>query len=130
LFVDLDHFKDVNDSLGHSAGDIVLQEVAERLKKCTRESDTLARLGGDEFLVVLNSVNESADAVVAADRIRRVIEAEFCVHGVSLSTSCSVGISLFPENGEDAETLFRNADIALFRAKESGRNGFSYSPRI
>jgi len=123
LFVDLDHFKDINDSLGHSAGDIVLQQVAERLEKCARESDTVARLGGDEFLVVLHTVKDSTDAVVAADRIRRVIGAEFCVHEMPLTTSCSVGISMFPDNGEDAETLFRNADIALFRAKESGRNG-------
>jgi len=82
----------------------------------------VARQGGDEFLVVLDTVKDSTDAVIAADRIRRTISSEICVHGVSLSTTCSVGISLFPDNGGDAETLFRNADIALARAKESGRN--------
>jgi diguanylate cyclase (GGDEF)-like protein len=122
LFVDLDNFKDVNDSLGHPAGDLVLQQVAERLRRCARECDTVARQGGDEFLVVLDTVKDSTDAVIAADRIRRTISSEICVHGVSLSTTCSVGISLFPDNGGDAETLFRNADIALARAKESGRN--------
>lgn len=122
LFVDLDNFKAVNDSLGHPAGDIVLQQVAERLQKCARECDTVARLGGDEFLLVLENVKDSTDAVVAADRIRTTISSDLCVHGVYLSPTCSVGISLFPEDGEDAQTLLRNADIALARAKESGRN--------
>jgi diguanylate cyclase (GGDEF)-like protein len=122
LFVDLDNFKAVNDSLGHPAGDIVLQQVAERLQKCARECDTVARLGGDEFLLVLENVKDNTDAVVAADRIRTTISSDLCVHGVYLSPTCSVGISLFPEDGEDAQTLLRNADIALARAKESGRN--------
>ena len=126
LFLDLDRFKDINDSLGHSLGDLLLQNVAERLKRCAREQDTVARLGGDEFLIVLTNVKEIADASVAAERFMHAMTAEFVVQGHSLSINCSVGISMFPEHGTDSEILIKNADAAMYRAKESGRNNFRF----
>ncbi len=126
LFIDLDNFKNINDSLGHPAGDVVLQQVAERLKGCARNDDTVARLGGDEFVVVVSAVNDSTDAGVAADRIRNGLAAEFKVQGKAISTSCSIGIGVFPEDGRDSETLFKNADAALFSAKENGRNHWQF----
>jgi diguanylate cyclase (GGDEF)-like protein/PAS domain S-box-containing protein len=126
LFVDLDGFKIINDSLGHSVGDLLLQEVAERLKKWAREQDTVARLGGDEFLIMLTHVKDAADAAVAAERLMDAMTAEFLVQGRSLSIGCSVGISIFPEHGADGETLIKNADAAMYSAKENGRNRFQF----
>ena len=126
LFLDLDEFKDINDSLGHSVGDLVLKEVAERLKKWAREQDTVARVGGDEFLIVLTAVKDISDAAVAAERLRDTMTAEFDVQGRSLGISCSVGISIFPEHGTDGETLIKNADAAMYSAKASGRNNFQF----
>jgi len=129
LYVDLDRFKTINDSLGHPVGDIVLKQVAERMQECARENDTVARLGGDEFVVVLNGVRDGTDAAIAADRLRRVVETEFLVQGIRLSISCSIGIGVFPEDGEDGETLLKNADIALFSAKNSGRGRWQFFTR-
>jgi diguanylate cyclase (GGDEF)-like protein len=126
LFLDLDRFKDINDSLGHPVGDLLLQEVSERLKKWAREQDTVARVGGDEFLIVLTAVKELADAAVAAERLMNAMAAEFVVQGHSLGISCSVGISVFPEHGADGETLIKNADAAMYCAKESGRNNVRF----
>jgi diguanylate cyclase (GGDEF)-like protein/PAS domain S-box-containing protein len=126
LFLDLDRFKFVNDSLGHSVGDLFLQAVAERLKRWAREQDTVARLGGDEFIILLTHVKDIADAAVAAGRLMDAMTAEFVVQGHSLSIGCSVGISIFPEHGADSETLIRNADAAMYTAKESGRNNFRF----
>ncbi len=122
LFLDLDHFKTINDSLGHSIGDQLLKEVAERLKKLTREPDTVARLGGDEFLVLMTDINETAEAVLVAERIVDAMAAEFVIQGHLLNVSCSLGISIFPDDGEEAEALFKNADLAMYDAKEHGRN--------
>ena len=126
LFLDLDRFKDVNDSLGHSVGDLLLQKVAERLKKWAREQDTVARLGGDEFLIVLTAVKDISDAAVAAERLMDTITAEFVVQGHSLGISCSLGISIFPEHGADGETMIKNADAAMYSAKDYGRNNFQF----
>ena len=126
LFLDLDRFKDINDSLGHSVGDLLLQEVAERLKRWAREQDTVARLGGDEFLIVLTDVKDVPDAAVAAERLMDAMTAEFVVQGHSLNISCSLGISIFPEHGTDSETLIKNADAAMYSAKDSGRNNFRF----
>ncbi len=122
LFLDIDHFKTINDSLGHSIGDLLLKEVAQRLKKWTRAPDTVARLGGDEFLVLMTAITETAAAVMVAERIVKSMAAEFVVQGHSLSVTCSLGISIFPDNGEDIEALFKNADLAMYSAKEHGRN--------
>ena len=129
LYIDLDRFKNINDSLGHSTGDIILKQVAERMRGCARENDTVARLGGDEFVVVLSTVRDGTDAAVAADRIRRVMEEEFQVQGIRMSISCSIGIGVFPEDGEDAESLLKNADIALYSAKERGRSRWQFFTR-
>jgi len=123
LFLDLDGFKIINDSLGHSIGDLLLQEVAERLKKWAREQDTVARVGGDEFLVVLTGLKDVADAAVAAERLIAVMTAGFFVQGHALNVSCSIGVSMFPEHGADGETLIKNADAAMYSAKGSGHNG-------
>jgi diguanylate cyclase (GGDEF)-like protein/PAS domain S-box-containing protein len=126
LFLDLDRFKDINDSLGHSVGDLLLQEVAERLKRFAREQDTVARLGGDEFLIALTHVKDTPDAAVAAERLMDAMSAEFVIQGHSLHVSCSIGISIFPEHGADAETLIKNADAAMYSAKADGRNNFRF----
>jgi diguanylate cyclase (GGDEF)-like protein/PAS domain S-box-containing protein len=126
LFLDLDRFKTINDSLGHSVGDLLLQEVAERLRRFAREQDTVARLGGDEFLVVLTNVKEVTDAAVAAERLMDAMTSEFVVQGHSLNINCSLGISVFPEHGADGEILIKNADAAMYSAKESGRNNFRF----
>ncbi len=126
LFIDLDHFKVVNDSLGHSVGDLVLKSVAERLRETARQEDIVARLGGDEFVIVLRSIKDSSDAGIAADRVKRVIAGEICIEHHRLINTCSIGISVFPENGFDAETLIKNADAALYSAKENGRNSWQF----
>jgi diguanylate cyclase (GGDEF)-like protein/PAS domain S-box-containing protein len=126
LFLDLDGFKIINDSLGHSVGDLLLQEVAERLKKWAREQDTVARVGGNEFLVVLTGLKDVAGAGVAAERFISVMTAGFFVQGHSLNVSCSIGVSMFPEHGADGETLIKNADAAMYSAKGIGHNSFQY----
>jgi diguanylate cyclase (GGDEF)-like protein/PAS domain S-box-containing protein len=126
LFLDLDRFKIINDSLGHSFGDLLLQQVADRLQSGARDQDTVARVGGDEFLIVLTSVKDVPDAAVAAERIMDAMTAEFVVQGHSLTVSCSLGLSIFPEHGADAETLIKNADAAMYCAKDSGRNNFQF----
>ena len=126
LFLDLDRFKNINDSLGHSYGDLLLQELATRLQTWAREQDTVARLGGDEFIVVLSSIKEVADAAVAAERVAHSIAAEFTLQGRILNVTCSIGISVYPDHGEDAETLIKHADAAMYCSKEGGRNTFRY----
>jgi diguanylate cyclase (GGDEF)-like protein/PAS domain S-box-containing protein len=126
LFLDLDRFKIINDSLGHSVGDVLLQDVAERLKNCAREQDTVARLGGDEFLIVLTNVKDIPDAAVAAERFMDAMTAGFVIQGHSLSVGCSLGISIFPEHGADSETLIKHADAAMYSAKDEGRNNFQF----
>jgi len=128
LFFDLDRFKTINDSLGHSVGDLLLKEVAGRLKKCAREQDTVARLGGDEFVVVLTAVKDVADVAVAANRILSAMAREIEVQGHMLSVTSSLGISVFPDNGADPETLVKNADAAMYCAKENG-NSFQFFTR-
>ena len=126
LFLDLDKFKDINDSLGHSVGDLLLKEVAKRLKTWGREQDTVARLGGDEFLITLTHVKDVPDVALAAERLIGAMTAGFIVQGHSLNVSCSIGISIFPGQGADGETLIKNADAAMYRAKTDGRNNFRF----
>jgi diguanylate cyclase (GGDEF)-like protein/PAS domain S-box-containing protein len=126
LFLDLDRFKIINDSLGHSVGDLLLQEVGERLKRCVREQDTVARLGGDEFLIVLTNVKDIPDAAVAGERFMDAMTPGFAIQGHALNISCSLGISIFPEHGGDSETLIKNADAAMYSAKDGGRNNFQF----
>ena len=126
LFLDLDRFKIINDSLGHSTGDLLLQEVASRLKVWAREQDTVARVGGDEFVVLLTSVGQHSDPGVAAQRIISALNLEYSIRGHALSISTSIGISIFPQHGTDGETLIKNADAAMYCAKQKGPNNVQF----
>jgi diguanylate cyclase (GGDEF)-like protein len=121
LFVDLDGFSDVNDSLGHESGDRLLSQAAERLRRCVRKSDLVARLGGDEFVIVLTEVAQSADAAIAARHAILALSEPYVLGGASAFVSASVGIALYPANGENAEDLLRHADLAMYSAKQEGR---------
>jgi diguanylate cyclase (GGDEF)-like protein/PAS domain S-box-containing protein len=122
LFVDCDRFKQVNDTLGHDAGDQLLRSVARRLQASVRESDTVSRHGGDEFLVLLSEVEHTSDARSISEKIVAVAAAPHDVDGHEVSLTISVGISVYPDDGEDAQTLIRRADAAMYQAKASGRN--------
>ena len=126
VFIDLDHFKFVNDSLGHSTGDKLLKDMGERLRLVLRDGDTVARLGGDEFVLILN--DQTRDDVIfrAMQRINAKLSEPFVIDGKELYVTCSAGISLYPQDGTDVETLLKNADAAMYRAKEHGRNNFQF----
>ncbi|MDH7511327.1 MAG: diguanylate cyclase [Clostridiales bacterium] len=131
LMLDLDEFKKVNDTWGHDIGDKLLQSVAYRLVHMFRKSDTIARLGGDEFVLLLPEIPHAEVAKNVAERIILSFKKPFSFEGLAVSITASIGISLFPEDGEDADTLSRNADIAMYRAKEDGKNRFHlYSPEL
>ena len=126
LFIDLDHFKFINDSLGHDMGDELLQIAAKRLTACVRSIDTVARHGGDEFVIVLPDLAESEDAARVAQKIQDAIYRPYRIGEHELTVSCSTGISIYPKDGEDAQALLKNADVAMYRAKEQGRNNFRF----
>lgn len=126
LYLDVDGFKIINDCLGHSFGDELLQQIAQRLHACAREADTVARLGGDEFLIALGPIDSSSDAGLVAERIARELNPPFELHGHSLTVTCSIGISVFPDHGKDVESLIKNADAAMYASKNMGRNTFSF----
>ena len=122
MFVDLDRFKHVNDTLGHNIGDLLLKEVAQRLRQCLRESDTVARIGGDEFIVMLPVLKGEQDASQVAEKIRRALEQAFGIAGHDLQISSSIGIAIYPQHGNEEKELIRNADVAMYYAKTGGRN--------
>jgi len=126
MFVDLDHFKAINDTLGHAIGDLVLKEVAERLVRQLRLGDTVCRIGGDEFVVVLPEITRSSDAAGVAQKILETVAQPYRIEDRELQISASIGISVFPDDGADAETLIRNADAAMYHAKETGRAGYQF----
>lgn len=126
LFLDLDHFKNVNDTLGHSAGDRLLIEVGSRLRSCIRNEDTVARLGGDEFTILLEEIKDPQDAAQLANKIRQVLSNEINVDGVNLKVSTSIGISIYPDDACTAADLIRVADLAMYSAKEHGRNTYRF----
>ncbi|MDK2125391.1 bifunctional diguanylate cyclase/phosphodiesterase [Parachitinimonas caeni] len=126
MFIDLDRFKNINDSLGHSVGDQVLTQVADRLKWCLRSSDTICRYGGDEFVVLLPDVDEPADAALVAKKLVETVAWPFQVQGNELTITPSIGISIYPADGHDIDTLLKNADAAMYHAKASGRNNFQF----
>lgn len=126
FFLDLDRFKYVNDTLGHDAGDQLLKTVAKRLQDCIREVDTLARLGGDEFTIVLNRISEPDFTAVIARRVVAALNQPFEIKGQRVFVSTSVGVALFPQDGLDAASLLKNADKAMYRAKEQGKNRFVF----
>jgi diguanylate cyclase (GGDEF)-like protein/PAS domain S-box-containing protein len=122
LFIDLDRFKNINDSLGHHVGDQLLVEVAQRLQRLLRQSDTVARLGGDEFVVLMEGVASQEEAVRLAQKIGSTLKQPFRLADMDLHIGCSIGITLYPDDGEDAATLLKNADADMYRAKEAGRD--------
>ncbi len=128
MFIDLDRFKTINDSLGHQVGDELLKGVAARLIACVRASDTVARLGGDEFAVILENLRDTDDegAQQVAEKMIAAMGAPMMVDGQPLNTSCSIGISLYPADGRDSATLMKNADVAMYYAKEKGRNNYQF----
>ncbi|HEX3032040.1 MAG TPA: EAL domain-containing protein [Bacillota bacterium] len=126
LFIDLDHFKLVNDMLGHAMGDVLLVEVADRLAGFIRESDTLARLGGDEFTIILSQIRNEEDAAIVAEQILGIFSQPFVMKGQPFHITASIGIAIYPMAGEDTQTLMRNADTAMYSAKELGRNTYQY----
>ncbi|QJR10099.1 hypothetical protein DSM104443_01151 [Usitatibacter rugosus] len=126
LFIDLDRFKTINDSLGHPLGDRLLQSVASRLLVCLREGDTVSRLGGDEFVIVIPGSEGAAGASTVASKILEVLANSFHLQGNDLHVSASVGIALYPADGNDADTLMRNADTAMYHAKDAGRANFQF----
>jgi diguanylate cyclase (GGDEF)-like protein/PAS domain S-box-containing protein len=126
LFLDLDGFKHINDSLGHGIGDKLLQAVAARLSAGVRKSDTVSRQGGDEFVILLPEVTHAADAAISAAKIIAELKDALTIGEHRLRVTVSIGISTFPDNGEDAETLIKNADTAMYHAKQSGRDNFQF----
>ena len=126
LFLDLDNFKDINDSQGHDFGDKLIREVAQRLSVDMRESDTLARLGGDEFVVVLTSITGQESATIAALRILSLLSRPFVIDGRKIYSSASIGIALYPDDGQDAESLFKCADTAMYHAKAEGKSNYRF----
>ena len=130
MFIDLDDFKQVNDTYGHAVGDQLLREVASRLQKCIRSSDSVGRLGGDEFGIVLEGARLPAEAAQIGERIVTAMAEPIVVEGHRLTVAASIGIAIYPDDGTDAATLLKNADAAMYAAKEAGRNRFRFfSPR-
>jgi len=126
FFIDLDRFKTINDSLGHHAGDQLLRGVSRRLKQFARKGDTIARLGGDEFTVILEGINDSEDAVIVAEKILELMTPPFKLDGHEIVVTPSIGITIFPNDADDMRSLLKNADTAMYRAKEQGGNCFQF----
>ncbi len=122
LYLDLDGFKRVNDTLGHDTGDALLQEASKRIVACVRDSDTVARMGGDEFTVILCNVKTPESIERVAQKIVDAIAAPFDLNGKNCSVSVSIGISLYPNNGETPDQLMKSADSTMYQAKQSGKN--------
>jgi len=127
LYMDLDRFKTINDTLGHEVGDMLLVEAGNRMISCTRKADTVARMGGDEFIGICGRIATPADAGVVAEKILSVLAKPFHLKGNVCTIGASIGISLYPQDGDDVETLVNKADAAMYAAKESGKNGYTYS---
>ena len=126
MFIDLDRFKTVNDSFGHSMGDLLLKEVAKQIMLCVREGDTVARLGGDEFLVILDGIDEAIQSELYAEHILEVLNKPFHLANHEFFVGASIGITIYPDDGIDPQVLLRNADTAMYQAKEQGRGGFRF----
>ncbi|MDF1877137.1 GGDEF domain-containing protein [Sulfurimonas sp. SAG-AH-194-L11] len=126
LFIDLDHFKEINDSLGHAVGDEVLVEVTQRLNEIIRSEDTVSRLGGDEFTIILEDLSQAQDASLVANKIVKSLSESMTFKEQLLYISSSIGISTYPDDGVSAEDLLKYADAAMYKAKDKGRNNFQY----
>ncbi|NNC54475.1 MAG: bifunctional diguanylate cyclase/phosphodiesterase, partial [Pseudomonadales bacterium] len=126
LLTDIDHFKDVNDNLGHDIGDKLLIEVAEKIQAACRESDTVIRLGGDEFAIIITNLDSKRDSGLLANKILSIFEREINIHGHEISTGTSIGLAFYPDDAENGEELLRKADMALYEAKRAGRRNFKF----
>lgn len=126
VFVDVDHFKRINDTLGHAGGDQLLQQVARRLESAVRPGDTVGRLGGDEFALILSNLANASDAGLVAQKLMNLLHDAFVVEGREIFVTASAGVTLFPDDSDDADTLIKNADAAMYRAKELGRNTYQF----
>ena len=126
LFIDLDGFKLINDELGHDAGDVLLADLANRLRECMREGDTLGRLGGDEFVVLIEGYEQDAQLVEVARKVLETVAQPFLLRERTRGVTASIGIAAYPQDGRDAQDLLKNADIAMYRAKEQGKNNFRF----
>lgn len=126
LFLDLDRFKHINDSLGHAIGDHLLQSIAERLVACVRSSDTVSRQGGDEFVILLSKVEHTKDAARSAEKVLATLAAPYGIAQHDLHVTVSIGIGIYPDDGQDAETLLQSADTAMYYAKDNGRNNYQF----
>ena len=127
LFLDLDDFKEVNDTWGHAIGDLLLQRMADLLKGCLRGEDTVARLGGDEFILILPGIQERQNAIVVAEKINKLVRQPVNLDGKKVQGSISIGISIYPDDGENPKELLNKADAALYSAKKEGRNGYRFA---
>jgi diguanylate cyclase (GGDEF)-like protein/PAS domain S-box-containing protein len=131
MFLDLDRFKEINDTLGHLIGDLLLQNVVQRLNACLRETDVLARWGGDEFVLFLPGIRRREDAAEIAKKLVEALQHQFCLQGNCVDITVSIGIAIYPDDGADSNTLLHNADVALYEAKKCGRNNYQhYSARV
>ena len=126
LFLDVDGFKHINDSLGHPTGDLLLQSIAKRLLGCVRSSDTVSRQGGDEFVVLLSEVEQEEDTAILARRMLKQVTRQHTIDHQELHITASIGVSIYPDDGKNAETLIKNADTAMYQAKEKGRQGYQF----
>lgn len=126
LFLDLDRFKNVNDTLGHHIGDLLLQEVARRVRLCVRGSDTISRQGGDEFVILLPNLDDLGDVVLVIDKLIESIANPYYLNSHVMHVTTSIGVSVYPQDGNESESLIRNADTAMYQAKDAGRNGFRF----
>jgi len=126
LFLDIDRFKAINDSLGHLVGDQLLQAVSERLRLCAREGDTVARLGGDEFTIVIEGIIDLSDADIAAKKVLKSMSKSFILEGHDMFVTASIGLTVYPSDSDNVESLIRNADTAMYRAKQAGRNNYQF----
>ncbi len=126
LFIDLDGFKNINDNYGHEAGDEVLTTVGNRLLKCVRKSDTVARMGGDEYTVILKNVEDKKSIKILVEKIHKSLQEVMQINGVECFINSSIGVALYPENGDDSETLLRNADSLMYEIKRNGKGGYKF----
>jgi len=126
FFIDLDHFKEVNDTLGHLVGDQLLIQVAKRIRKMTRKGDTVARNGGDEFVLLIDDGKSKSHFATVAEKILQLFTTPFLIEGREISSACSIGISIFPQDGQTVEALLHHADIAMYASKEAGRQQFAF----
>jgi diguanylate cyclase (GGDEF)-like protein len=126
FYLDLDHFKDINDTLGHETGDALLRAVAQRMKTCVRGVDTIARLGGDEFVVLVPDINDIGDIDTVAEKLMTALNQPYPLEGQPVVSTPSIGISIYPDDGNQMDDLMKHADAAMYKAKQSGRGNFKF----